>query len=59
MEMFVLCTFTDVFLLQALSSLRDETIVLSGHVPWGYAMGWARVTALPRPLAALWLGDVS
>lgn len=55
----MLCTFTDVFLLQALSSLRDETIVLSGHVPWGYAMGWARVTALPRPLAALWLGDVS
>lgn len=45
--MLVLCTLTDVFLLQALSSLRDEAIILSGHMTWGYTMVWVRGAALP------------
>ncbi|KAM7117974.1 uncharacterized protein J5F26_002776 isoform 1-T9 [Ciconia maguari] len=49
-------TLTEVL---ALSDPRDEAIILPGHVPWGYTMGWVRGAARPRPLAALWLGDVS
>ncbi|CAM9880271.1 unnamed protein product, partial [Bubo scandiacus] len=31
--------------------LRDEAIVLPGHMPWRYTMGWVRGAALPGPLA--------
>jgi len=59
MEVLVLCMLTGVFLLWALSDLRNQAVALPGHMPWGYTMGWARGAALPGPPAELYLGDVS
>lgn len=57
--MCVLCTLIDTTHTFLYGYSRTQAIIFPGQVPWVYTMGWMRGAALPGPLAALWLGDVS